>query len=75
MLTVKASMFHLQRIIESDTCCGKNAEAAKKLSIFSIRGHFSMLCRAFHSCMCSTPSRYNQGFVCIVCVVGASSAS
>jgi hypothetical protein len=29
MLTVKASIFHFLCIIVSETCCGKNAEAAK----------------------------------------------
>jgi hypothetical protein len=35
MLTVKASMFHLHRIILSETCYGKNAEAAEKGHIFN----------------------------------------
>jgi hypothetical protein len=34
MLTVKASMFHLQCIILSETCCDKNAEAAENCHIF-----------------------------------------
>jgi hypothetical protein len=34
MLTAKASMFHLQGIILSEKCCGKNAEAAENGCIF-----------------------------------------
>jgi hypothetical protein len=41
MLTVNASMLYLQCIILSDTCCGKNAEAAAE------NGHLSTLARFF----------------------------
>jgi hypothetical protein len=34
MLTVKASMFYLQCIVLSETCCCKNAEAAENGQIF-----------------------------------------
>jgi hypothetical protein len=34
MLTVKASLFHLQYIILSEACCGKNAKAAENCRIF-----------------------------------------
>jgi hypothetical protein len=34
MLTVRASMFHLQSIILSETFCGKNADAAEHRHIF-----------------------------------------
>jgi hypothetical protein len=35
MLTVKASLFHFQCIILSETCSGKNAEAAENNHIFN----------------------------------------
>jgi hypothetical protein len=42
-LTVKASMFHLLCIILSETCCGKNAEAAENGKIFQIISIFNTL--------------------------------
>jgi hypothetical protein len=36
MLAVEASMFHLQRIILSETFCGKTAEAAKNWQNFQL---------------------------------------
>jgi hypothetical protein len=41
VLTVKISMFRLQCIIMSETCCSKNAEAAENGQIF----HFSSVCQ------------------------------
>jgi hypothetical protein len=35
-LTVKALMLHLQCVILSETCCGKNAEAAENCHIFQL---------------------------------------
>jgi hypothetical protein len=63
MLTVKASMFHLQQsIILSVTRCEKNtALRSRKLSHFSTSERFSMLCHTFHICTFGTPSSYNQG--------------
>jgi hypothetical protein len=40
MLTVKASMFLFQWIILSETCCGKNAEAAENGHTFHFWGIF-----------------------------------
>jgi hypothetical protein len=40
MLPVKASMFLLQCIILSETCCGKNAEAAENGHIFQLLSVF-----------------------------------
>jgi hypothetical protein len=43
MLTVEASMIHLQSIILSETFCGKNAEAAENHIIFQILSVFNAL--------------------------------
>jgi hypothetical protein len=43
MLTVEASMFHLQSIILSETFCGKNAEAAENRHIFQFLSVFNAL--------------------------------
>jgi hypothetical protein len=40
MLTVKASILHLQSIILSETCCGKNADAAENGHIFQLLSLF-----------------------------------
>jgi hypothetical protein len=55
MLTVKTSMFLLQRIILSETCCGRNAEAAenghilfKLVSVFQSSLTHSRVAHATH---------------------------
>jgi hypothetical protein len=63
MLTVKASMFHLQCIVLSEIYCGKNAEAAENGHIFqpmNIFQHSVTYSRAAK--LCSTPSHYNQAW-------------
>jgi hypothetical protein len=40
MLTVKASMFHLQSMILSETCFGKNAKTAENGHIFQLLNVF-----------------------------------
>jgi hypothetical protein len=62
-LTVKTSMFYLQRTILSEICCGTNA--GQKVKFFNLWG-FSTLCHTLQNCMSSTLSRYNQGEVCYV---------
>jgi hypothetical protein len=53
--------FHPQCIILSKTCCGKNAEAAENSRISQLLSFFQRSVTQ-SSCMCSTPSRYNQGW-------------
>jgi hypothetical protein len=47
MLTVKASMFHLQCIFFSEICCGKNTEATENGIIFQLLSIFQ--CSLTHS--------------------------
>jgi hypothetical protein len=39
----QASMFHLQCVILSETCWGKNAEAAGKVLFFNLKAIFTAL--------------------------------
>jgi hypothetical protein len=73
MVTVKASLFHLQCIIESDTCCGKNAEAAKNCNFFfQFVGIFQ--CSVAHSTVaCAAHQAVTIKASSAVCVVGAIS--
>jgi hypothetical protein len=52
MLKVKDSMVHLQCIIFSETCCGKNAEAAENGHIFHCVSIFQ--CSVIHSRIAQT---------------------
>jgi hypothetical protein len=40
ILTAKASMFHFQCIVWSETCCGKTAEATENSQIFQLMSVF-----------------------------------
>jgi hypothetical protein len=61
MLTVEASMFHLQSIILSETFCGKNAEAAENGHIFQLVSVFQCSV-TLQIWTWSIPSRCNQGW-------------
>jgi hypothetical protein len=65
MLTVEASVFHLQSIILSETFCGKTAEAAENRQLFFFTfERFSTLCLLSHTLELKVEHNQGRSLLC-----------